>query len=98
MDPIELDPAKRAAKAAAELAAQVGGRGGKGGAPAPVPEREPPKPMKEDPPGSGKMVLDEEAHQRMYPGGAVLNLKAFKVRSYGVCTCARVGWCCAYVA
>lgn len=62
-------------------AAYGGGRGGAPPAPAPAPE--PPKPMKKFPPGSGQMVLDEEAHQRMYPGGAVLNIKAFKVRAAG---------------
>lgn len=29
-----------------------------------------PQPMKEFPVGSGNMVVDDEAHQRMYPGGA----------------------------
>ena len=36
--------------------------------------------MKEFPEGSGKKVVDEVAHQRMYPGGAVMDMKKFEVR------------------
>ena len=34
-----------------------------------------PQPVKEFPKGSGNMVVDFEAHQRMYPGGAVLDVE-----------------------
>ena len=36
--------------------------------------------MKEFPEGSGKMVVDEVAHQRLHPGGAVMDMKKFEVR------------------
>lgn len=84
MDAIETDPTKRAAKVAAAFGRQdaAAGAGLAPRAPAPRPqEAEPPKPMKEDPPGSGPMVVDTVAYDRMYPGGAKLNVRAFKVCS-----------------
>ncbi|CBJ26983.1 hypothetical protein Esi_0051_0073 [Ectocarpus siliculosus] len=81
VDPIELNPAKRAAAGAVAAApGKKGGEGARSVPPPPAPVVEPPKPMKEFPPGSGKMVLDELAHARMYPGGAVLNMKSFKLK------------------
>lgn len=40
---------------------------------------EPPMPMKKD--ANGKKVVDKEAHARMFPGGAVLMMKNFQVRT-----------------
>ncbi|CAM9131984.1 unnamed protein product, partial [Scytosiphon promiscuus] len=86
VDAIELDPAKRAAKLAAALSRQQAGAARQGGgraAPAPGSEPmagEPPTPMMESPSGSGDMVVDQVAYHRMYPGGAKLNLKAFKLK------------------
>lgn len=49
----------------------------------PAPARGPavnyPKPMCDAPNGSGKQIVDKVAYERMYPGGAVLDMTAFKV-------------------
>lgn len=42
-------------------------------------DAEPPLPMREDPPGSGKMVIDTEAYAKMFPGGALVHLATFQV-------------------
>lgn len=42
---------------------------------------EPPMPMKKD--ANGKKIVDKEAHARMFPGGAVLVMKNFQVRTGG---------------
>lgn len=50
--------------------------GGKGGADSAAVDK-PPMPMRKN--ENGKMVVDKEAHKRMFPGGIVLNMKNYEV-------------------